>query len=162
MLEFISKDIGELPEQMQGLNYQFQKKNFYENYRQMLMIEIAATKDGFTKRKDIQDILELNKLQTLTTLYINEMVNKKIKITDKEVEEECQKIRIEQKQIASLPVDRCLELARGKLKREKAQRIYPKVLERIKEKILVKHNENFDLDAFLSQEKDVKEKPKEK
>ncbi len=31
LLEFISKDISEVPEQMRALNYQFQKKNFTIN-----------------------------------------------------------------------------------------------------------------------------------
>ena len=156
--EFISRDINEVPERMKAMNYQFQKKNFYDQYRQMLMIEIVAKKNGFSEKEEIQDILEQVKLQTLSTLYINEEVNKRIKITKEEIEKECQNLRKQQKQIASLPIDRCLEFAEGKLRQDMSQRIYPRVLERIKEEILVKRNEEFDLDEFLSKNEEVKKK----
>lgn len=151
LLEFISKDISEVPEQMRALNYQFQKKNFYDQYRDMMITTIAAEKDGFTKRDDIKKILKFQEMQIVSQLYVMHLVESKIKISEEEAMEECQKLRSKEPQINSLPIDRCILFARAKLKKDKSQEILPKVLERIKEQIAIKHNDKFDLDAFLKQ-----------
>lgn len=149
LLEFISKDISEVPEQMRALNYQFQKKNFYDQYRDMMITTIAAEKDGFTKRDDIKKILKFQEMQIVSQLYVMHLVESKIKISEEEAMEECQKLRAKEPQIGSLPIDRCILFARAKLKKDKSQEILPKVLERIKEQVSIKHNDKFDLDAFL-------------
>ncbi|EKR73852.1 lipoprotein LipL31 [Leptospira noguchii] len=149
LLEFISKDIAEVPEQMRALNYQFQKKNFYDQYRDMMITTIAAEKDGFTKRDDIKKILKFQEMQIVSQLYVMHLVESKIKISEEEAMEECQKLRSKEPQISSLPIDRCILFARAKLKKDKSQEILPKVLERIKEQVAIKHNDKFDLDAFL-------------
>ncbi|EMO54525.1 lipoprotein LipL31 [Leptospira noguchii] len=149
LLEFISKDIAEVPEQMKALNYQFQKKNFYDQYRDMMITTIAAEKDGFTKRDDIKKILKFQEMQIVSQLYVMHLVESKIKISEEEAMEECQKLRSKEPQISSLPIDRCILFARAKLKKDKSQEILPKVLERIKEQVAIKHNDKFDLDAFL-------------
>lgn len=153
LLEFLAKDIDEVPEQFKGLNYQFQKKNFYDNYRNMLMIKLAAEKSGFINRQDIKDILEIMELQAISQLYVQEQVEKKIKISDEEAREECERIRKKNPQIASMPIDRCIMLGRSNLKRLQSQEVLPKVMERIKEEIVIKHNEKFDLDAYLTSDK---------
>lgn len=150
LLEFISKDIDEVPEQFQPLNYQFQKKNFYENFRQMLMTKLAAEKNGFTSRPDIKEILEQVEMQTITQLYIQEQVEKKIKISDAEAKAECERLRTQNTQVSGMPIDKCIMLGRGNLKRVKSQEVLPKVMERIKEGVSIKHNEKFDLDSYLN------------
>ncbi|TGK37495.1 lipoprotein LipL31 [Leptospira gomenensis] len=164
LLEFISKDIAEVPEQMRALNYQFQKKNFYDQYRDMMITTIAAEKDGFTKRDDIKKILKFQEMQIVSQLYVMHLVESKIKISEEEAMEECQKLRSKEPQIGSLPIDRCILFARAKLKKDKSQEILPKVLERIKEQVSIKHNDKFDLDAFLKKKSgtsssDTKEAP---
>ncbi|AYV54607.1 lipoprotein LipL31 [Leptospira kmetyi] len=149
LLEFIQKDIAEVPEQMRALNYQFQKKNFYDQYRDMMITTIAAEKDGFTKRDDIKKILKFQEMQIVSQLYVMHLVESKIKISEEEAMEECQKLRAKEPQIGSLPIDRCILFARAKLKKDKSQEILPKVLERIKEQVSIKHNDKFDLEAFL-------------
>jgi hypothetical protein len=153
LLEFISKDIDEVPEQFQSLNYQFQKKNFYDNYRNMLMIKLAADKAGFTSRQDIKDILTQVEMQTVSQLYVQEQVEKKIKISDEEAKAECERLRGQNAQLISMPIDKCMMLGRGNLKRARSQEVLPKVMERIKEGVSIKHNEKFDLDAYLNSDK---------
>lgn len=153
LLEFISKDIDEVPEQFQSLNYQFQKKNFYENYRNMLMIKLAADKAGFTSRQDIKDILAQVEMQTVSQLYVQEQVEKKIKISDEEAKAECERLRGQNAQLISMPIDKCMMLGRGNLKRARSQEVLPKVMERIKEGVSIKHNDKFDLDAYLNSAK---------
>lgn len=115
----------------------------------MMITTIAAEKDGFTKRDDIKKILKFQEMQIVSQLYVMHLVESKIKISEEEAMEECQKLRSKEPQISSLPIDRCILFARAKLKKDKSQEILPKVLERIKEQVAIKHNDKFDLDAFL-------------
>lgn len=114
-----------------------------------MITTIAAEKDGFTKRDDIKKILKFQEMQIVSQLYVMHLVESKIKISEEEAMEECQKLRSKEPQISSLPIDRCILFARAKLKKDKSQEILPKVLERIKEQVAIKHNDKFDLDAFL-------------
>lgn len=152
LIEFIAKNIDEVPEQFKSLNFQFQKKNFFENYRQMLMVKILADKTGFSSRADIKEILQQVEMQTLSTLYIQEQVEKKIKITDEQAMEECNRLRGQNKELAAMPIDRCVMIGRGSLKQKESQNVLPKVIERIKEGVVIKHNEKFDIDAYMKKE----------
>ena len=67
----------------------------------------------------------------------------------------------------SVTLDRCLQIGRGVLKQEESQKILPKVLERVKEGISIKHNDKFDLEQYLKTgpsilKKESKEKESEK
>jgi len=117
------------------------------------MIKLAAEKSGFTSRQDIKDILDVMEMQTISQLYVQEQVEKKIKITDDEAKAECERLRAQNPKIVSMPIDKCIMLGRGNLKRIRSQEILPKVMERIKEEVVIKHNEKFDLDAYLSANK---------
>ncbi|PJZ70556.1 lipoprotein LipL31 [Leptospira perolatii] len=150
ILEFISKDAAEVPEQMRPLRDEFQKKTFYDRYRQMLMIKIVADKNGFTKRADIKEILKFQEMQLISNLYIAEQIESKLKITEEEAQAECQELRKRNAEVNALPIDRCLLLARAQIKSRRSVEVYPKVLERVKEGVTIKHNDKFDLEAYLN------------
>lgn len=152
LIEFIAKDINEVPDQFKSLNYQFKKKNFYENYKQMLITKSVAEKSGFAKRPDIQAILKQVEMQTITTLYIQEQVEKKIQISDEEAMAECEKLRKENGGLTNLTLDKCMMVGRGSLKEQRSKEILPRVLERIKEGVTIKHNEKFELDSYLNKD----------
>lgn len=152
LLEFIEKDINEVPDRFKSLNFQFQKKNFYDNYRQMLIIKSVADKKGFTTREDIKEILKQVEMQTLSTLYIQEEVEKRIKISDDQAMAECIRLRQTSKEVAALPMDRCLLVGRGNLKQAESEKILPKIMERIKEEVAIKHNDKFDFDQYVKNE----------
>ena len=160
LIEFIEKDIDEVPERFKSLNYQFKKKNFYDNYKQMVITKSVADKSGFSKRPDVKAILEQFEMQTITTLYIQEQVEKKIQITDEEAMAQCETLRKEKRIPVELTVDKCMMVGRGVLKENLSKEILPKVMERIKEGVTIKHNEKFDLDAYLNKEFKVSEMEK--
>jgi hypothetical protein len=96
-------------------------------------------------------------------IYITEQVEKKIKITDEDASNKCKELREKDARMKSVTLDRCLQIGRGVLKQEESQKILPKVLERVKEGISIKHNEKFDLEQYLKTgpsilKKDAKEK----
>lgn len=151
--EFIEKEPNEVPSQFEELYYQLQKKNFYNTYRQMLMTKIVAQKKGFTTRPDIQETLKQVEMQTISQLYVAEEVEKRLKITDDQVKEECERLRKMDKNIATLTIDRCLSFARAQLKQNLSRDILPGIVQGIKEEVTVRRNENFDLDAYLAAKK---------
>jgi hypothetical protein len=166
LIKIVSSDIEELDEQLKSINYQFQPKNFYDNYRNMYMIKTAADKSGFTTRADIKNIVKYLEMQTVSQLYITEQVEKKIKITDEDASNKCKELREKDTRMKTVTFDRCLQIGRGVLKQEESQKILPKVLERVKEGISIKHNDKFDLEQYLKTgpgilKKEVKDKEKE-
>lgn len=153
LMEIITTDVTELDRQLQPIHMQYQKKSFYESYRNMLMVKMAADKAGFTSRPEIKDILKYLEMQTVAQLYIAEEVEKKIKISEEDTQKECERLRAKDPRYKSLPVEKCLMFARAGLKAEETQNNLPKILERIKEGIAIKHNDKFDLDQFLKGDK---------
>ncbi|MDF3818809.1 lipoprotein LipL31 [Leptospira sp. 96542] len=153
LLEFVEKDISEVPQQFQDLNFQLQKKNFYQTYRQMIMTKLVADKTGYTSRPDISEVLKQVEMQTIAQMYVSEQVDKKIKITDEQAKFECERMRGLDRNIASLTIDKCLSFAKAQLKQLQTREQLPVVVERIKEEVTIKRNDKFDLDAYLAPKK---------
>jgi len=147
--DILSKDIKELPEQLKQIRYQLDKKNFYESYRDFLIISKAAEKSGFTKRADIKNILDFMMIQTVSQLYILEELEKKVKISDEDVKAECERIRKSSPEATAKPLADCLKFARGELKLQFFKQNQDKIKDRIKEGVSIKHNDAFDLDEYL-------------
>jgi hypothetical protein len=151
LIKIISKDRSEISGDDQiGLQLyeQFQKKNFYETYRNALMVKKAADKSGFTSRADIKDIIAFAEMQTVNQLYITEQVEKKIQISEEEVKAKVEELRRDPK-FKNEPLDRLTQYARGYIKAQASREQLPKVYERVKEGISIKHNDKFDLDQYF-------------
>jgi hypothetical protein len=157
LLEIINKDIDELDEQLKPIHQKFQKKNFYENHRNSLIFRSAADKSGFTSRPEIKEMIKYIENQTIAQLYLQEEIEKKIKISDEDAQNECTRLRETDKRFVSLPIDKCVQISRGYLKSNQSQAEFQRVMERIKERVEIKHNDKFDLDAYLKNETDLKE-----
>jgi hypothetical protein len=150
LLDYLKKDPAEVPDQLKQIVSQFNKKNFYENYRQLVINTVALEKSSFHERDDVRSMAEYLRMQTISQLYIMEQIEKKIKISDQEVEEECKYLRSQSREIAALPIDRCQSMAKSRIKSNKFQENFPKVLDRIKEEVNIKHNDDFNLDNYLN------------
>jgi hypothetical protein len=152
LIKIISQDKEEVAQAepfYRQIHDQFQKKNFYDNYRNMVMVKKAADKAGFTSRNDIKNIVSFLEMQTISQLFITEEIEKRIKITEEEAQKTCVEFREKNAQIKSLTADKCVQWARAYLKSEQSKDIVPKVYERIKEGISIKHNDKFDLEQYL-------------
>ncbi|TGN18677.1 lipoprotein LipL31 [Leptospira idonii] len=150
LLEFIEKDVTEVPQQFQDLNYQLQKKNFYQTYRQMLMTKLVAEKNGYYSRPDVQEVLKQVEMQTIAQMYVSEQVEKKIQISDQQAKSECERMRGLDKNIATLTIDKCLSFAKAQIKQLQTREQLPLIIEGIKEEVVIKKNPKFDLDAYLA------------
>jgi len=79
----------------------------------------------------------------------------------------CKELREKDKRMQNVTLDRCVQIGRGVLKQQESEKILPKVIERVKEGISIKHNEKFDLEQYLKTgpsflKKDLKEKDSDK
>ena len=157
LIEIINKDVDELDEQLKPIQQKFQKKNFYDNYRNSVIVRSAADKTGFSNRPEIKEIIKYIETQTIAQLYIQEEVEKKIKISDEDAQNECTRLRTTDKRFVSLPLDKCILIARGYLKSNQSQAEFQRVMERIKERVEINHNDKFDLDQYLKNEADLKD-----
>lgn len=158
LLEFIEKDISEVPPNFQDLNYQLQKKNFYQTYRQMIMTRLVAEKNGFISRPDVAEVIKQVEMQTIAQMYVSEQVEKKIQITEEQALAECERMRKLDRNF-NLTIDKCKTFAKAQLKQMQTREYLPLVVERIKEEVSIKRNEKFDLDAYLAPKKKVEEQP---
>lgn len=149
LLEFIDKTEAEIPQQFLDLYFSLQKRNFYNNYRQTLMTKIVADKKGFSSRPEVQSQMKFQEMQMVSQLFLQEEVEKKIKITQEQVEAECERLRKSEKNIDKIDIEKCLNFARANLRSQKTREEIPQLIERIKEEVSIRRNENFDLDAYL-------------
>ncbi len=151
LIKIISKERSEISDDDQiGLQLyeQFQKKNFYETYRNALMVKKAADKSGFTSRADIKSIIAFAEMQTVNQLYITEQVEKKIQISEDDIKTKVEDLRKDAK-FRNEPLDKLTQYARGYLKAQASRELLPKIYERVKEGISIKHNEKFELDQYF-------------
>lgn len=125
-------------------------ENNYERFREMKIVEQAARNEGFQDRPVIKEILEQVYLEALVSLYVQEKMQEKIKISETDKEQKCNDLRKERPdQMAGLTLDQCLKVAERFLKMETLQREYQKTMNEIKESVQIKKNNEFDRDSFL-------------
>lgn len=152
LIKYLTEREEQVPQVFLPIRQEFKKKKFFENYRQMLVIKAAADKSGFSKRKDIKEILKFQEMQLISNMYIAEQVESRIKITETELEDACTELRKKYKQAEALTLEQCYETVRGPLKGRKSQEILPEVMDRIKESVTIKNNEKFDDEKYKNQD----------
>ncbi|MBI3395112.1 MAG: hypothetical protein HY042_04700 [Spirochaetia bacterium] len=122
----------------------------YKKYRDMRIIEQVAKQTGFMDRPVVRQILDQVVLETVAQLYIQEKMDERTKISTEQKQKKCEDLRRElPDKVGPLPLDRCMELAEGILKREQIERQYPEIVQEIKESVTIHRNANFNKDDFL-------------
>lgn len=125
-------------------------ENYYKRYREHRIVDQVARKEGFHDRPVVQNILNLLTLEMIAQLYIQEKLEERIKITDEQKHAECQKMRKQYPdRIGTLPLDQCLLVAQGQLKQKIVERETEKIVDEIKESVVVHRNPDFNRDEYL-------------
>lgn len=127
-------------------------ENHYNQYRELVMISRIAAKEGFLDDDEIQEILELNRLQTIAQLYLGKRIREKnYTVTEEEKAAACQELRTKEPQrMAGLSAIQCLDVGAQFVRRQMMQVQSGVVEDEIKERANVKKNTNFDRENFLS------------
>ena len=130
--------------------YFLKPENFYNRYREHRIVAQVAEKEGFSDRAVVQQIQNLTNLETTAQLYIQEKLEERIKITEEDKQARCDEMRKRYPdRIGTLPLDQCLLVAQGVLKKEIYEKEAEKVIDEIKESVVVHRNPDFNRDQFL-------------
>lgn len=125
-------------------------ENYYKRYREHRIVDQVARKAGFHERPVVQNILNLLALEMIAQLYIQEKLEERIKITDEQKHAKCEQMRKRYPdRIGTLPLDQCLLVAQGQLKQEVVEKETEKIVDEIKESVVVHRNPDFNRDEFL-------------
>ncbi len=121
----------------------------YKQYRDWRMVEQIAAESGFLKRPVIKGIIEQIVLDAVSRLYVQEQMEKRIKITEDMKEKECLRLRTKFPKMKNVPLDDCMRIAFGRLKRQQIKRELDKLIDEMRETIVIKPNKEFDKKDFL-------------
>lgn len=127
-------------------------ENSYQKYREMKIIEQVAKNEGFDKKPAIKNIIDQVVLETLVNLYIQEKMQEKIKVSESQVEKKCEELRKQDKRITNLNIEQCLKFAEAYLKQEIVRTEYPRIMNEIKESVVIKKNQDFNKEKYFREE----------
>ncbi len=128
-------------------------QNNYEEYRQMLIIQEVAQKEGFTEKPEIKEILRQVVLETTIRLYLQEKLEERIKISAEEKQTACEELRKQYPdRVGPLPLDDCLYMAEMSIKQNRMRMEEGKLRDEIRESIVIDKNKDFDREKFLTKE----------
>ena len=125
-------------------------ENSYKIYRDLRMVEQVARQDGFLERPVIKRILEQKTLETIAQLYLQEKMEKYLKITTEQKESRCAQMRQgNPRRFGHLPYDQCVYYAEQSLKQEIFHKRKDQLVDEIKERVQVKKGK-INKDDYLS------------
>lgn len=123
----------------------------YRRYRDIRMVEQVAKEDGFQDRPSIQKIVDHTVIETIAQLYLQEKMEKYVKVSTEDKEAKCDEMRKQDpKNVGPMPYDDCLRLAERYIASELQRKYEPVLIEEIKERVHVKKNEKFDKENYLN------------
>jgi hypothetical protein len=121
----------------------------YEDFRMMRVIEMAAKNEDFDDKPHVRALIEQQKFDTVVRLYVQEKMDERIKISEEQKKQKCDELRRQFPKIGSLPIDNCLMIADGVLKRDIMIQEGPRLQEEIREMVEVRKNSEFSKEDFL-------------
>ena len=122
----------------------------YRRYRDIRMVEQVAREDGFHQRDVIKKIIEHTEVETMAQLYLQEKMEKYLKISLEDKEKRCEEMRKQDpRNVGPMPYDDCIRLAERYLASELQRKYEPVLIEEIKERVHVKKNDKFDKEDYL-------------
>ncbi len=125
-------------------------ENHYTQYRDTIMIAQIAEEEGFLDDPVVQQIIRQSRLQTIAQLYINQKLSQSLEIAEEDKIETCEELRRrEPARMKPLPLEDCLKVAEGVLRRKAVQSKGQEIVQDVKERVAVRKNEKFDRDNYL-------------
>lgn len=128
-----------------------QKQNFAETYKNLILMYKAAKKDGFTRREDIKQSLEILQMQFIAQLYIMDQIKEEdLKISDEQAVEYLTQIRKRYPRYRQIPMTQGIEMAKQQLSGEARMRQQQKLVSEIKDAYKIETNDKFNLSEYLT------------
>ena len=140
------------------------KERYAETYKQLILMNMEAQKNGFTEREDVKQKLDFVRQFYIANMYMMDKLNvESIEITEAEAIQAWDVIR-KQPQYKGVPITQGLAMTKQYLKKEKLDQLQRKVIDDIRDAYPIKNNGDFDLKKYISEEKkpaESEDKPSE-
>ncbi|MCP5503423.1 MAG: hypothetical protein H7A25_26220 [Leptospiraceae bacterium] len=150
-LEVIANMKGrEIPVEFQIYKEKFDRVSVFNNLKLFVMLQHYSEIENYNTRSDIRSLLDLSDLQTLTRMYLFHVAKQGIKISKADISTECKRLKATSEFYKSLSEKECNVLAESYLYQSEFEVKVPAVMRKITDRISIKHNEAFDLKAYLN------------
>ncbi|MCS6971891.1 MAG: hypothetical protein N2Z22_06995 [Turneriella sp.] len=141
--------------QMAEILKTFGKDAFAEQYKDMLVLNMEAQKEGFTRRPDIKAKLEFLQKYFIANMYLFDQLKlQDIKVSDKEAFDAWEKAKREDPRLRTIPADQGLEMAKGRLVMAAAMEKQRTLLKDLMQKYRIETNKDFDIAEYVKKRRD--------
>lgn len=140
----------------------FGKDLFAEQYKDMLILNMEAQKDGFAKRPDVKAKLDFLQKYFLANMYLFDLLKlQDIKISDSEAYAAWEKAKREDARLRTVPVDQGLEMVKGRMVMAAAMEKQRSLMKMATEKYRIETNKDFDIAEYVKNQREAARKKRE-
>jgi hypothetical protein len=140
----------------------FGKDLFAEQYKDMLILNMEAQKDGFAKRPDVKAKLDFLQKYFLANMYLFDWLKlQDIKISDSEAYAAWEKAKREDARLRTVPVDQGLEMVKGRMVMAAAMEKQRSLMKMATEKYRIETNKDFDIAEYVKNQREAARKKRE-
>lgn len=140
----------------------FGRDVFAEQYKDMLILNMEAQKDGFTKRPDVKAKLDFLQKYFLANMYLFDQLKlQDIKISDAEAYAAWEKAKREDPRLRTIPVDQGLEMVKGRMVMAAAMEKQRTLMKNATQKYRIETNKDFDIAEYVKNQREEARKKRE-
>ncbi|MFO1480297.1 MAG: hypothetical protein U1F40_08870 [Turneriella sp.] len=140
----------------------FGKDLFAEQYKDMLILNMEAQKDGFAKRADVKAKLDFLQKYFLANMYLFDSLKlQEIKVSDAEAYAAWEKAKREDARLRTIPVDQGLEMVKGRMVMAAAMEKQRTLMKNATQKYRIENNKDFDINEHVKSQREAARKKRE-
>jgi len=141
---------------------EFGRDKFAKQYKDMLVLNMEAQKDGFAKRADVKAKLDFLTKYFLANMYLFDQLKlQEIKISDAEAYAAWEKAKKDDARLRTIPVDQGLEMVKGRMVMGAAMEKQGQMMENAKQKYRIETNKDFDIVEYVKSQREAAKKKRE-
>jgi len=134
------------------------RESFIDRYKQMILINLTADKDGFIEREDVKSKLDFINKFYIANLYLLEKVDlKTVEVSDQEAMERWEQFRATNQEYKKVPIDQGLKAMKQQITMEKAGELQGEIIQTIVESYKIESNQSNSISQYLKSKKASKE-----
>ena len=139
------------PSEIKQFVNQFTKESFLKQYKELLLTNIEAEKQGFTDKKEVKDQIKFIHNFYTANLYMMQLVDPaQIEVTDEEALAKFERLRKENPSFRSVPLSEGLPIMKRQVMMEKLTIRSADVMRKILESYRIEVNPDFDLKKYTA------------
>lgn len=140
----------------------FGRDLFAEQYKDMLILNMEAQKDGYSKRADVKAKLDFLQKYFLANMYLFDLLKlQDIKISDAEAYAAWEKAKKEDARLRTIPVDQGLEMIKGRMVMAGAMEKQRTLMKNATQKYRIETNKDFDIADYVKNQREAARKKRE-